>query len=554
MYAPSSNRRAPAIAATLLVASLGFGMALPAHADVKASQSCRKTIAVNFQKVVGAGLKNSDLCHKGKDKLCSASANRGLCNVITSPDFDPKGKYADAEAKAADKVGGDCLAGDPVLANYQGGDADAAFLPVIGDSLAGIANVTQGTQNQPCGKVEKKCRETIGKWKTKLVREIVKMSTQCQAAFDKFATTFGPLNPNCEDITDPLTTAKAQNAINKDCAGVDGDDIGVCAPLPGCVTDAARLTGQTLAKAVYEDKPAGGAVCGNGVVEGAEQCDHGATNGQPGDTCNASCERLDDTCTVTGGTGTRKVTVSINTPTPLGGVQIDMDYPQFEAGIPGVGASSVVQSRLNVLQPASFKGLNDTATDAQVALIANLPAGFTTGSLFDVTFDNCVQLSQNICNRSQNVFSCCNNPADPTQFQVPAGSETCAKKACATTNPGTVCTSDAQCGGVVGDCQGVLCAADPLVCVGNGTEAEPQYGVCVFKCLANPPVCAPGHFPAQTAGTCDGTATGPNGGCPGDNACVVQATAHTCHVGNPIDVDGQPVLGVTCSVSVAELP
>ena len=551
MYAPSSNRRAPAIAATLLVASLGLGMALPANADVKASQSCRKTIATAFQKVVGTGLKDADLCHKGKDKVCSASANRGLCNIVSSPDFDPKGKYASDQAKAADKVAGDCLAGDPVLANYQGGDPDAAFLPVIDESIAGIANLTQGTQNQPCGKVEKKCRETIGKWKTKLVREILKMSTQCQLAFDKAATTFGPLDPNCQGIVDALTTAKAQVAISKDCASVTGDQIGVCTPLPGCVTDSARQTAQDLAKAVYEVKPAATPVCGNGVVEGAEQCDHGATNGQPGDTCNASCERLDDTCTVSGGTGTRKVTVSINTPTPLGGIQVVMDYPQFEAGIPGIGASSVVQSRLNVLQPTSFKGLNDTGTDASVALVANLPAAFTSGPLYDITLDNCVQLSQNVCTRSQNIYGCCSNPADPNQFQIPPGSEICANKACATFGGGGgVCTSDAQCGGIAGDCQGVLCAADPSVCVGNGTDASPQYGVCVFKCVANPPVCANGHFPPATVGTCDNVA----GSCPSNNDCFSQVATHTCHVSGPIDTDGQPVDGVTCSLTVVEQP
>src|ERR1051326_6569536 len=113
MKSPSSTRRAPAIAVTLLAASLGVGMALPAHADVKASQTCRKTIATSFQKVVAAGLKNGDLCQKGKDKVCSATSNRGLCNVITSNDFDPKGKYSDAEAKATEDVDKDCLAGDP---------------------------------------------------------------------------------------------------------------------------------------------------------------------------------------------------------------------------------------------------------------------------------------------------------------------------------------------------------------------------------------------------------------------------------------------------------
>jgi cysteine-rich repeat protein len=556
MYAPSSNRRAPAIAATLLVASLGLGMALPAHADVKASRSCRKTIATEFQTIVTAGLKDADGCHKAKDKICTANSNRGACNLVSPPystDFDPKGKYAAAQAKADDKIDGakgKCLAGDPVLANFQGGDADAAFIPKIDEDIAGLSNVTQGTLNQPCGKAASKCRETIAKWKTKMTHNILKMATQCQAAYDGVATTFGAIDPNCLGVADPVTAAQAAGAINKDCAGITGDQIGVCTPLPTCVTDNAKLTGLDLAQKAYQVLPAQGPVCGNGIIEGTEQCDHGAANGTPGDTCNAACERLDQTCTVSGGSGHRKVTVSINSPTPLAGLDVVMDYPQFEAGIPGTGSSNVVQQSLHVIQPASFKGMSDSETDAQVHLVSSLPTTFTSGPLFDVTFDNCVQLSQFVCTRSQNIYGCCSDPNDPNQFQIPPGSEICAKKACATTNPGTVCTSDAQCGNVAGDCQGVLCAADPSVCNGNGTDAEPQYGVCVFKCIANPPVCAIGHFPAATVGTCDNVA----GACPSNNDCFPQIATHTCQVSGPVDDQGQPVAGVTCSVNVVEVP
>lgn len=33
-------------------------------------------------------------------------------------------------------------------------------------------------------------------------------------------------------------------------------------------------------------------VCGDGVVDGTEQCDHGPSNGQPGDTCSATCTNV----------------------------------------------------------------------------------------------------------------------------------------------------------------------------------------------------------------------------------------------------------------------
>lgn len=351
--------------------------------------------------------------------------------------------------------------------------------------------------------------------------------------------------------------------------------------LPRCI-DASDTNGDSLI-AAPGDSGLCNPVCGNGVVEVPEQCDHGANNGAPGDTCSASCERLDDTCTaVISGPGVpahsqRVVKVSIDTPTPLGGVQIDMDYPQFEAGIPGIGSSSVVQNRLNVLQPIALSGLNDRGVDASIVLVGNNPGGINTGDLFTVTFDNCVALNENICNRSQNVFDCCNNPSDPTQFIQ--GQTHCAQNACATFTSHPACTDDSNCNNIAGDCQAGHCATfsnapacttdaqcnniagdcSPLDCSstvpdcqGAGPKGQPQYGNCVFICPGNPPVCSPGHFPASTVGTCDGTASGPNGGCPGDNACTSQASTHTCQVASPTDTSGQPVSGVTCSLTITE--
>src|SRR5262245_39042897 len=77
MYLRRPEHRAPAIAAILLAASVGFGMTVTAHADVNASRVCRKTIGKEFQKVVKTGLKNADKCNKDKDKTCTAGSNRG---------------------------------------------------------------------------------------------------------------------------------------------------------------------------------------------------------------------------------------------------------------------------------------------------------------------------------------------------------------------------------------------------------------------------------------------------------------------------------------------
>lgn len=79
-----------------------------------------------------------------------------------------------------------------------------------------------------------------------------------------------------------------------------------------------------------------------------------------------------------------------------------------------------------------------------------------------------------------------------------------------------------------------------------------------FGCLDvfNGPICTPGHFPVAATGGCDGTASGPIGGCPLGNTCERQdeITTNSCSVSNPVDHLGQPVDNVTCSITVIEAP
>jgi cysteine-rich repeat protein len=270
------------------------------------------------------------------------------------------------------------------------------------------------------------------------------------------------------------------------------------AALAACTTDSAVATGQDLAKAVY-GAPEG---CGDGTQTINEQCDDGNT--LSGDGCNASCELEGNTCSYAGpgaGTGTRLVTVSINAPEPVAGLQVSVDYPQFESGIPGIGTSSVVQGRFTTLQPASLSALNDNQnTDAIVGMV-NVVDPFNSGPLFSITFDNCVQLSQNICNRNQQVFGC------GGRCRLPNG----------TGGSGTVCYNVSTCG------VGEICdSGDPLVC---SPGSNLPFG------------------PGPQAGCC-----------PADNSCISQPNITDCTVSDPVDANGQPISGVTCSVSVVEQP
>ena len=72
-------------------------------------------------------------------------------------------------------------------------------------------------------------------------------------------------------------------------------------------------------------------------------------------------------------------------------------------------------------------------------------------------------------------------------------------------------------------------------------------------CDGNPPACT--DQPAgSTLGVCNNASHVPNGGCPGDNSCVSQSAIMGCQVSNPSDVNGQPVEGVSCTLSIVELP
>lgn len=310
------------------------------------------------------------------------------------------------------------------------------------------------------------------------------------------ATSFGAIAPACLD-TGSRTAGGAKSKVTKNCTGVDLSKVGSCsgtlASLDDCVVDSAIAGGQDLAKAIY-GSPVG---CGDGTTEAGEQCDDG--NVTSGDGCSASCEFEGNTCTpyagTGGGTGTRLVKVAVNSPEPLAGLQVLLDYPQFEAGIPGVGTSSLVQSRFQALQPAGLALLNDDNNTSATVGMVNVVDLFNTGDLFQVTMDNCVALSQNICNRNQQVFGCGGRCAPG----------------------GNVCFGDGDCG------VGAVCDfGDNLLC--------------------NPGTNLP-FGPGPQAGCC-----------PGDNSCFSQTQATGCAVSDPVDELGQPVAGVTCSVTVTEMP
>jgi hypothetical protein len=115
--------------------------------------------------------------------------------------------------------------------------------------------------------------------------------------------------------------------------------------------------------------------------------------------------------------------------------------------------------------------------------------------------------------------------------------------------PGTPCTgAPADCGGNPADCTVKLPCSNDAACVPPAQPAN--YGLCVFKCPGNPPICPIGSFPTSGNGPC----TSPAGACPSENACITQTSNTLCTISEPIDELAQPVAGVTCTVTITEEP
>ena len=520
-----------------------------AKADVSASQACRAAIGKNLARLAKTGFKTADKCHRAADAAGQAS---GGCNdVSNTATFDPKGTYAKIKGKASTGIDAKCLSGDPVLDNYDGTSVEGAVYPRFEDELGSNTGILLGSLDLGGDKAKTRCLETIAKSRSAIVTEILKGATKCQAGVDKIASTFGPLDASCEagsSFNAPKSVAKANVKIPAACTGLTGADVGSCDPLPGCVEDAAQGTGQVLARDFYHSITSP-AVCGNAIVEAGEQCDGGPA-------CNSACELTYGTCSPAL-PGARVVHVNITTPSALAGVQVNVSYPLFEMSIPGVGNSSspgLVRDHVSVIPTGGDATMNDSEGTLLVLLTSVtdfIPSAPFGEPLLDVTFDRCVDLDQNICTRNPNVYGChavnrctCTAAADCG----PGGTPSCVLISGSTVGK--------QCGG--GAATKVNCTSDSQCAAGQTCEPDLQG-------IFNPPVCAIGHFPQAgdhqppwlvptEIGTCDGTDLGPPGGCPSGNDCKPQDQTIFCTVSNPTDQDGNPVFGVSCSVTIDEPP
>jgi len=408
------------IVGSVLALATGFGVLggflrdAGAASPSAAARKCRGAIAGGSRNVVGAGLGTIDACHARRDK----GKFSGDCNVIPSSSTG----FARAQARAEATINARCTGGNPVLANYPNGVATDVF-PALKSLIEQSGTEVQGAPDiagDPSRKPKSKCHKAIGMGRSNVIKDIIKRSTGCQKKLDKKATTFGPLDPSC--VASPGGSVnKARNSITKACNGITGTEVGSCAALPDCVLTEATTSGQAMATAIYTATVQGGQECGNGIVEGDEQCDDGnrndadacrndCTNGVCGDGVIATSlgEECDDgntvpndgctDCKIDGATcGANGITAVVSLvfnekQVLIAGLEVNLGYSRAGVSIPGSLDDPSVLERATDLtgKNAAFfvdKDTNSDGTDDDLYNLYTVTEPIESGPFEQVRFD-----------------------------------------------------------------------------------------------------------------------------------------------------------------------
>jgi hypothetical protein len=122
-------------------------------------------------------------------------------------------------------------------------------------------------------------------------------------------------------------------------------------------------------------------------------------------------------------------------------------------------------------------------------------------------------------------------------------------------NPGKACTAANESLNCSGEVVTQATCTSSVSCSRLGDQTNGTYGC---TSIFNPLGAKIGQFPPVAVGPANAVQFGFStaGACPTNNTCVdqVQQTQLSCSVADPVDAFGQPVDGVTCSITVTEAP
>jgi hypothetical protein len=500
-------------------------LATPAHAvDLKANRDCRKAIGSETLKVLKQGQGSQEYCHGLANK---AGLPSGICSDPTTLPFMiiDTGKYELSQTKAnamlqahptPGKEKCNTTAAAESLANYAGGNVADATFGIVDEVIKRGAETALGEDNLNGDKVLIDCQKQISVARRNITAAVVRDANSCMAKVDMplkptpTPTTFGALstaNPDCLDtngkVTQVFVNLGTKNIEHK-CGGLhapaitagtipgypSGNAVGSCSPLPSCVVEEAFAEARNLAHAIYP-----------------------ATNCSP----------------VTGG---RTVKVAIDSPDPLSGVTVRVDYPHFQSGIMGNGD---VTGAVTDLTGTSFVSAFDSDHAVTVSMLNG--SGISSGDLFSVAFDKCEALGLATC--SIQTSRSCKQSSDCRQCSITLadcqGNDS-VTKACRT---GTCSITTATTCNVNSDCPAseTCIGGNPAnVCAASVPTAQ--------TCIARTNVCEVSQFQPCGEPTDDP--------CPPGQQCVTQTAVTTCTVVDAVGALAEPIAGVTCTVSITE--
>lgn len=450
MLSSLTTRRGFRSASVAIGALMAMGAAA-GSAHAQATADCDAVIAKQLRKLTKTGQKNQDKCHKLANKICVGS--EGVCNDPDSVAFQivDKTKYELTKGKGLASIGEKCT---PANLGQYPDDNVANMTEFIDDLIANRADLVLGGENLACDEAAVTCFSTISKQRAAIADKMLNAALKCQAE----QTPGMALASACRDSS-VIQSAIDKGAlkITEDCTGLTGSDVGSCDPLPGCVTSAAVAEGQMAASRAF-----------------------------PPNNCGASPTA-----------DARTASIDIDTPTDLGGLTIEVDYPRYAMGLPDNGSIG-----LGDFSNFSVAFLTPFDLDGTLRISAADFAPISSGQLVDVSFDTCLPLAMGTCNLDG--ARQCNNDG---------GCKICVGGS----NPGANCIDSGGCTG-------------GGTCTGTEGPCNLTNGFCSFSQFTQ----------------CPGST------CPTGESCVAQQTLAACRVADASDTFGNPVDGVTCTVTLSE--
>ncbi len=127
------------------------------------------------------------------------------------------------------------------------------------------------------------------------------------------------------------------------------------------------------------------AVCGDGVRQNGETCDDGNT--VDGDACPSNC--VINTCAPTQTKVQATISYAKQTSVSVGSVVTLLDYPDGTVTIPGIGGAASVGARIAVVPTGFSKTANDLDYALRVLISSATGAVLTPGQTYRVSFDLC---------------------------------------------------------------------------------------------------------------------------------------------------------------------